>query len=119
MAEFNANNASEHVHEQGCLGRTDVTAENNYDLAEFNANNASALDTLLSEHGVELVEFSDDVFKGMGEAARDVLATVGNTDATTKKVYDSFMAFRKAVIGWSKLSDQTYMNKRELVDFYS
>ena len=76
-----------------------TTAEYNYDLAEFNANNASALDTLLSEHGVELVEFSDDVFKGMGEAVRYVLATVGKTDAGTKKVYDSFMAFRKAVIG--------------------
>ena len=96
-----------------------ATAENNFDLAEFNANNASALDTLLSEHGVELVEFSDEVFMAMGEAARDVLATVGSTDPATQKVYDSFMAFRKDVIGWSRLSDQTYMNKRALVDFYS
>ena len=55
----------------------------------------------------------------MGEAARDVLSTVGNTDPQTKEIYDSFMALRKDVIGWSKLSDQTYMNKRELVDFYS
>ncbi len=96
-----------------------ATAENNYDLAEFNANNATALTTLLDQHGVELVEFSDDLFRGMGEAARDVLSTVGNTDPQTKEIYDSFMAFRKDVIGWSKLSDQTYMNKRELVDFYS
>ena len=96
-----------------------TTAENNYDLAEFNANNASALDTLLTEHGVELVEFSDEVFKGMGEAARDVMSTVGATDPDTKKIYDSYMAFRKDVIGWSKLSDQTYMNKRALVDFHS
>ena len=96
-----------------------ATAENNYDLAEFNANNAKALNTLLTEHGVELVEFSDDLFREMGTAARDVLSTVGNTDPETKKIYDSYMAFRKDVIGWSKLSDQTYMNKRELVDFYS
>ena len=96
-----------------------TTAENNYDLAEFNANNASALDTLISEHGVELVEFSDELFMTMGEAARDVLSAVGSTDPATKKVYDSFMAFRKDVIGWSRLSDQTYMNKRALVDFYS
>lgn len=94
-----------------------TTAENNYDLAEFNANNAAALNTLLNEHGVELVEFSDGLFKGMGEAARDVLATVGASDAQTKEIYDSFMSFRKDVIGWSRISDQTYMNKRGLVDF--
>ena len=96
-----------------------AVAENNYDLAEFNANNASALSTLLNDHGVELVEFSDDLFQGMGEAARDVLSTVAATDAQTQKIYDSFMSFRKDVIGWSKLSDQTYMNKRALVDFHS
>ena len=96
-----------------------TTAENNFDLAEFNANNASALATLLNEHGVTLVEFSDELFAGMGAAARDVLSTVGNADPQTKKIYESFMAFRKDVIGWSSLSDQTYMNKRALVDFYS
>ncbi len=94
-----------------------ATAENNYDLAEFNANNASALDTLLTQHGVQLVEFGDDLFKEMGKAAQDVLSTVGNTDAQTKKVYDSFMKFRKDVIGWSALSDQAYMNKRALYPF--
>ena len=94
-------------------------AENNYDLAEFNANNATALNTLINEHGVTLVEFSDDLFKGMGAAARQVLSDVGATDPTTKKIYDNFMAFRKDVIGWSRLSDQAYMNKRALVDFYS
>ncbi len=95
-----------------------ATAENNYDLAEFNANNGAALDTLLTEHGVELVEFSDDIFTAMGEAAREVMNQVGSTDADTKKVFDSYMAFRKNVTGWSKLSDQSYMNKRALVNFH-
>ena len=95
-----------------------ATAENNYDLAEFNANNGAALDTLLTEHGVELVEFSDEIFTAMGEAARDVMNQVGSTDPETKKVFDSYMAFRKDVTGWSKLSDQSYMNKRALVNFH-
>ncbi len=94
-------------------------AENNYDLAEFNANNASALNTLINDHGVELVEFSDELFKGMGAAAKDVLSSVAASDPRTQEVYDSFMAFRKDVISWSRISDQTYMNKRALVDFHS
>jgi TRAP-type mannitol/chloroaromatic compound transport system substrate-binding protein len=95
-----------------------ATAENSYGAAEFNANNGAALDTLITEHGVELVEFSDEIFTAMGEAAREVMNEVGKTDADTKKVFDSYMAFRKNVVGWSKLSDQSYMNKRALVDFH-
>ena len=94
-------------------------AENNVDLAEFNANNAQALDTLINEHGVNLVEFPDDVFRSMGVAARDVLSEAGADNDMSRKVYDSFMKFRKDVIRWSKTSDQTYMNKRELVNFHS
>ncbi len=92
-------------------------AENNYDLAEFNANNSAALDTLVSKHGVELHEFSDEIFKAAGAAAKDVLANAGAADPLTKKVYDSFMSFRKNAVSWSRISDQAYMQKRGLVTF--
>ncbi|MGI9302226.1 MAG: TRAP transporter substrate-binding protein [Gammaproteobacteria bacterium] len=99
------------------LFRVCAAAENSYDLAEFNAKNAQALDTLVSKHGVKVHEFSDEIFKGMGEASRDVLATAGATDPMSKKIYESFLAFRKIAVGWSALSDQAYMQKRSLVDF--
>jgi TRAP-type mannitol/chloroaromatic compound transport system substrate-binding protein len=92
-------------------------AENNYDLAEFNANNNTALETLLTKHGVELVEFSDDIYKGFGAAAKDVLAAAGAADPMTKKIYESFLDFRKKAVAWSNLSDQSYMNKRALTAF--
>lgn len=92
-------------------------AENNYNLAEFNANNGAALDTLVNKHGVVVHEFSDEIFKAMGMAAKDVLADAGAADPLTKKVYESFMKFRKDQVSWSKLSDQTYMTKRSLVQF--
>jgi TRAP-type mannitol/chloroaromatic compound transport system substrate-binding protein len=92
-------------------------AENNYDLAEFNANNNQALDTLINKHGVELVEFSDDIYRALGEAAKDVLAAAGGADPLSGKVYESFLDFRQKAVGWSKLSDQGYMNKRSLTQF--
>lgn len=92
-------------------------AENNYDFAEFNANNSAALEDLVTNQGVKLIEFPDDLFKAMGEASKQVLADTGAKDALTKKVYDSFLAFRKNVTSWTKLSDQSYANKRELVQF--
>lgn len=92
-------------------------AENNYSLAEFNGNNTQALETLLTKHDVELVEFSDEIYRGFGTAAKDVLASAGAGDPITKKVYESFIDFRKKAVLWSKLSDQGYMNKRELTEF--
>jgi TRAP-type mannitol/chloroaromatic compound transport system substrate-binding protein len=92
-------------------------AINNLNLADFNANNSDALDTLVNQHGVELVEFSDDIYRAVGEAAKDVLARAGDADPLTKRVYESFMAFREKALGWTQLSDQSYANKRALTDF--
>ena len=89
-------------------------AENNYGYAEFTANNGTALQTLINEHGVQLREMPDDVFKAIGEASADVLATAGNKDATTKRVYDSFLKFHRSVRGWTKVSNESYTVKRGL-----
>lgn len=92
-------------------------AVNNLTLSDFNANNTQSLTTLINDHGVELVEFSDDIYKAFGAAAKDVLASAGNSDPLTKKVYDSFLDFRKKALAWTKLSDQGYANKRALTEF--
>jgi len=89
-------------------------AENNFTLAEYNANNALALETLINRHKVELKEFSDDVFIGMAGAAKAVMADAGASDPLTKKIYESYMGFRKIAISWSERSDQSYMRKRSL-----
>ena len=89
-------------------------AENNFTLAEYNANNALALETLINRHKVDVKEFSDDVFIGMAAAAKDVMAEAGASDPLTKKIYESYMGFRKIAISWSERSDQSYMRKRSL-----
>ncbi|MEM7566785.1 MAG: TRAP transporter substrate-binding protein [Pseudomonadota bacterium] len=94
-----------------------ITAENCNGLAEFNANNGTALNQLINDHGVNLFEIPDDVYTAIGEASRDVLAGTASSDAMTQKTYDSFMAFRKNAVEWTRLSDQSYANKRSLVDF--
>ncbi len=94
-----------------------MAAETSTSLSEFNANNGTALNQLINDHGVNLFEIPDDVYVSIGEASRDVLATAADADALTRKTYDSFMAFRKDIIEWTRLSDQSYANKRSLVDF--
>lgn len=103
--------------EDQAMFRTCALAENNYGYSEYNAKNSAALETLLTKHKVQLHEFPDEVYKRIGEASRDVLADAGASDPMTKKVYESFMKFRKQALGWSQLSDQGYMAKRSLVKF--
>ncbi|MBZ8132684.1 TRAP transporter substrate-binding protein [Afifella sp. IM 167] len=99
------------------LFRAAALAVNNNTLADFNANNNQALQTLINDYGVELVEFSDDIYKEFGKAAKQVLDNAGNSDPLTKKVYESFLDFRKKAVEWTRISDQTYANKRALTPF--
>ena len=91
-----------------------MAAENNTSLAEFNARNNDSLEVLRKKHGVLLKKFDDKVLKAIGEASGDVVADAGKGDAVTKKVYDSFIAFRKKALAWSAISDQAYWNARSL-----
>ena len=89
-------------------------AENSYSLAEYNANNGAALRTLIEKHGVKLYEFSDEIFKAFGEASKEVLEEAAASSPMAKKVFDSFMKFRKEVTGWNEISDVAYVQKRKL-----
>jgi len=91
-----------------------MAAENDAVLAEFNARNAAALEVLVKDHGVRLERFPNAVINAMGKAAGEVVAEVGASDAQTKKVYESFLAFRKRGLGWSRIAEQAFSEARLL-----
>src|SRR5690606_5019102 len=75
-----------------------MATENDLLYAEYNARNGEAVDTLVNKHGVELKRFPDDVLRALGNASGEVVAEVGQADAQAKKVYESFIKFRKSVM---------------------
>ena len=87
-------------------------AENDIMLAEFNARNTDALDTLITQHDVQLRKFSDSIYSAFAEAAEDVLAEAGAEDPLTGEVYNSFVDFRRKAMAWTTLSDQSYADLR-------
>lgn len=91
-----------------------ANAENDYMLAEFNARNADALDTLINTHNVQVKRMPNEALNAIGEASGQVMSEVGAEGGVTKKVYDSFMAFRAKSIAYSKRSDQAYWQARLL-----
>ena len=93
---------------------TAAVAENAYSLAEFNARNAEALETLRTIHKVVVRKYDDATLQQIGKISGEVVAAAGGTDAMTGKVYDSFIAFRRKSMAWTKLADQAYLDSRLL-----
>jgi TRAP-type mannitol/chloroaromatic compound transport system substrate-binding protein len=91
-----------------------VAADNSLMQAEFNARNNDALTTLRTEHGVQIRRLSEDIVRQLGAAAREVVVALGTADVTTRKVYESFIAFRKKAIAWSNIADHALLAARAL-----
>ncbi len=96
------------------LVQTVMEAESYIQFAEFNARNLGSLNVLLNKHGVKLHKYPQDMLISIGEIAGRVVAEIGQTDAMTKRVYESFIAYRKQAISWAKIGEQGYMNARLL-----
>ena len=84
-------------------------------MAETNANNGTYLRKLVTENGVVLKEFNDDVYDAFGEAAQEVIAEARNHSDLSGRIYDSNAAARADVGGWTKLADIAYSVKRNRV----
>ncbi|MEO1316863.1 MAG: TRAP transporter substrate-binding protein [Pseudomonadota bacterium] len=95
--------------------RMAAAQENVMNPADFIANHARSLEVLLSEHGVELRSYPDEVMLELGKASRQVLADAAAADPLTKKVYDSYVAFLDEAAGWTEQSEQAYLRARSLV----
>jgi TRAP-type mannitol/chloroaromatic compound transport system substrate-binding protein len=83
-------------------------------LAESMVKNNQALDQLVNKHGVELRNFPEDVMRKLREISDQVVAEEAQKDEITKKVYDSFVAYRDQVKQWTAVAEQAYINGRSL-----
>jgi len=90
-------------------------AENDMMMAEYNAKNGEALTDLVDNQGVKLRQFSDDVYDSFGEAAAEVFETVKAHSPLAAEIHKSFLAARKDLGAWSKISDQAYVAQRNRV----
>lgn len=89
--------------------------ENARTMAETNANNGAYLRRLIREHGVELREFSDEIYDSFGEAAAEVLEEAMDHSALSKKIFTSFIKARAEIGSWMAISDVAYSIKRNRV----
>ena len=89
--------------------------ENSIMMSEYNAKNGASLASLISDQGVKLKSFSDDIYDSFGEAAEEVFEEVQQHSALAKKIHASFLSSRDEVGAWAKISDQAYVQQRNRV----
>jgi TRAP-type mannitol/chloroaromatic compound transport system substrate-binding protein len=82
-------------------------------LAEYTARNPAALQTLLTEHGVDLRKYPDDVLIKLRELSNEVVAEIANKDDFSKRTYTSYQKFLKQAKEWSAISELAYLQARD------
>ena len=87
---------------------------NSHVLNEFVAKNNGALYTLVSEHGVILKKFPDEVLNSLGTLSGKVIGDLAAADPLSREVMDSITSFRKQAIAYAKVSEQAFYNARGL-----
>ena len=83
-------------------------------LADFTAKNNAALKQLMDEQGAELRRFPDAVLRTLKALSAQVLAEEAAADPLAAKVYQAFQRFREQAMAWHALSEQAYLEARQL-----
>ncbi len=81
-------------------------------LAEYSARNNDALETLMSEHQVEVRRLPDPVLTQLRALSEEVVGEIAQREELAARIFDSYSAFRQKVIAWHDLSDRAYLNAR-------
>jgi len=84
-------------------------------MDETNANNGIYLKRLVTEHGVVLKEFSDEIYDSFGEASAAVLDEARQHSDLANRIYESWDAARHEIGDWMAISDVAFSVKRNRV----
>ncbi len=80
---------------------------------EYMTKHAQSLQTLVSEHNVQVHKLPDDVIAAMGEAAKEIMEEYrSDDDELVVRITESFLAYRDLVGGYMSYADNGQMNAR-------
>lgn len=83
-------------------------------LDEFTARNNQALQDLIENQGVELRRFPDEVLVKLHQSSDEIMQELVARDPMARKIYASFRRFLDNVTQYHHISEQAYINARDL-----
>jgi len=84
-------------------------------LDEFTARNNAALKELVEVHGVQLRRLPDEVLLALWRSSEEVMQQLVASDPMAAKVYASFKSFYDDARAYHHISEQAYINARDVV----
>jgi len=91
---------------------TACAAENSISLAESEWHNAEALEKLVTDRGVSLREWPDDVLTAARKAAGEVLDDLAAKDGLSGEIVASFRAARDQAASWGRVGYESFYKAR-------
>jgi len=83
-------------------------------FAEYTAHNGPALRTLVQTYGVQIKVLPRDVLEALGDAANQVLLDISARGGLTQRIVDSYLAFRREVMPWTRVGEHAFLQARQL-----
>jgi TRAP-type mannitol/chloroaromatic compound transport system substrate-binding protein len=91
-----------------------AAAENTRSLAESTAGNATALEQLVKDPAIQIRKVDDTILQALGKISGEVLSESSRKDDLARRVYASFITFRRAAVRWGDISERAFLNARAL-----
>jgi TRAP-type mannitol/chloroaromatic compound transport system substrate-binding protein len=88
--------------------------ENTRSLAEATAGNATALEQLVKDPAIQIRKVDDTILQELGKISGEVLSESSRKDDLARRVYASFIMFRRAAVRWGDISERAFLNARAL-----
>jgi TRAP-type mannitol/chloroaromatic compound transport system substrate-binding protein len=86
-----------------------VAAETNlWSLCEFEAGNGAALQSLIADHNVNLLQFPEAMMDALRKMAEETLEEEADKDPMSRKVHDAYKKFKAQVGIWGTVADSAY-----------
>ncbi|MEQ8345288.1 MAG: TRAP transporter substrate-binding protein [Sneathiellaceae bacterium] len=93
---------------------TCIQAEVYLGTSEYKARNPAALEKIKADPKIEIRRLSDGILTEIGNQAGELLAEIGNQNDINKRIYESFLAYRKGQIEWTDMSEFAFLQARAL-----
>ncbi|MFC3613426.1 TRAP transporter substrate-binding protein [Lutimaribacter marinistellae] len=87
---------------------------NSINIGEWPYYNAKAMETLRTEHGVEVRGYPDDVVLALAKTAQEVVAELAESDDYAAEIYASWKAYRDEAMQYSALVDYPLYKARKM-----
>ena len=93
---------------------TAAAAANAWMLAEFEAKNLQALQELKTKYKVQVIEFPEEVIKGLKTLTKETLEEQAAKDQDFNRVYQAYKTFSDTNAAWNNISEAAYARALKL-----